>query len=130
MKYWITEVQKLGPFWLLTLVPRSKDDEPINLIITTTYWQKLKSIDIERISKAIKSDGCSNVPEFYHPGCVMHDFWYRTHQDFSGETITKAEADKRFRLYIQSKSKFGRFSPMSWWRWLGVKWFGQKAWSE
>ena len=35
--------------------------------------------------------------------------------------ITRREADARFRRCLQKHSKLGRFSPMSWWRWLGVR---------
>ena len=89
------------------------------------YWEQVRAVADE-----IESDGCSKVPDFYGIACAEHDIHYRLHHRLDGSPITKAEADWEFRQAIQSHSKLGRFSPMSWWRWLGVKWFGQKAWED
>ena len=94
----------------------------------------------------IHSDGCSGVPDFYKEACLQHDLSYfyarcpvsaykcylEGIEDVWGaaQVITKAHADAVFRRTIQAKSKLKRFSPMSWWRWLGVKWFAGKAWNS
>lgn len=98
--------------------------------LSTKDWRFLSDEDLKSIEEFIKSDGCTGVPEFYHKECVKHDWWYRTHIDFCGSPIKKAEADTRFRQGIQHKSKFGFLSPMAAWRWLGVFFFAQSAWEE
>jgi len=77
---------------------------------------------------ALKADGCTGVPDFYLFGCLEHDIAYRTHRDPYGFPLTREDADQRLRWYIQMRSPFGLLSPMSWWRWLAVKWFAGKAW--
>mgnify|MGYP003524634728 CR=1 FL=1 len=89
------------------------------------YWVRVQDRAIE-----LKSDGCTGVPDFHLKCCLEHDAHYRLHCDMDGNPITKSEADKQFRLCIQQESKLGRFSPMSWWRWLGVKWFGRHSWTK
>lgn len=89
---------------------------------------ELSDLDVYRISDYIKSDGCTNAPDFYLKACRIHDWYYRTHIDFDETPITKDEADKRFRFLMQRESVLGRFSPMATWRWLGVKLFGHSAW--
>lgn len=78
----------------------------------------------------LKSDGCTRVPDFYLDGCFEHDVAYRSGHDPLGQQVTRREADKRFRWYIQVESPFGAFSPMSWWRWAMVRLFGGKAWRK
>lgn len=79
---------------------------------------------------ALGGDGCSGVPDFYVDGCHEHDIAYRTHRDPLGKPIDKKEADKRLRWFIQDHSIFGRFSPMSWWRWWFLDTFIKRAWHE
>lgn len=98
--------------------------------LTTYDYRKLTKRDIKKLAKFVCSDGCTGVPEFYRESCIVHDFWYRTHRDLDGSEITKAEADRRMRVMIQDRSPAGVFSPMSWWRWAGVKLFASKAWAE
>ena len=90
-----------------------------------SYW-----LHIRVRAKKLNADGCSGVPDFYLDACLEHDTHYRTHQWLDTEPIFKSEADARFRQVIQSRSIFGVMSPMSWWRWVGVKAFGQKAWNH
>jgi len=78
---------------------------------------------------SIGADGCTGVPDFYLLGCLEHDIAYRTHCDPLGAAITKAEADLRFKWYIQQHSWFGSWSPMAWWRWGAVKHFADRAWN-
>lgn len=97
--------------------------------LSTTDHFALTDNDVERIRLYIRSDGCTGVPDFYFAECVKHDFYYRTHVGFDGKVIKKSEGDCRFRQGIQRKSKLGFFSPMAWWRWLGVQGrLGHKAW--
>lgn len=98
--------------------------------LSTLNYLNFTKFDINVISDLIKSDGCTNVTDLYFPACVVHDFWYSYHLDFDGTEISKQEADKRFRKYMQKLSPFGIFSPMSWWRWVGVKAFGKKFWDN
>mgnify|MGYP001565045051 CR=1 FL=1 len=76
----------------------------------------------------LKSDGCTGVPDFYRLGCLEHDVAYRSGKDPHRSPITRREADKRLRWYIQKESAFGVCSLMSWWRWIAVRLFAGKAW--
>ena len=96
--------------------------------LSTSDPLKLTDNDMQKIRFFVHSDGCTKVPNFRKDECYKHDFYYRTHVDFSGHVIRRRDADKLFRLGLQSKSWFGEFDPMSWWRWLGVRLFGAKAW--
>ena len=89
---------------------------------------------VRQKAKELGSDGCSGVPDFHLDGCFEHDIAYRTGCDVYGNPITRAEADRRFRIYIQkhsplAKLKLGFFSPMSWWRWAGVRLFGGSSYT-
>lgn len=99
--------------------------------LSTSNHLDLTPTDIKNIKLYINSDGCTGVPDFYVDECIKHDFYYRTHTDFTGKLISKEDADTRFRLGIQNKSKlnklnfwkfrFGVLSPVSWIRYLGVR---------
>jgi hypothetical protein len=69
--------------------------------------------------------GCTAVPDFYKECCWEHDHAYRTGRTIEGAPISRKEADKWLRDCIQNRSKLGKFSPMSWWRWTGVRMFGR-----
>lgn len=97
-------------------------------LLSTRDWRKLTDADFAQIDTYINSDGCTGVPDFYRRGCVIHDFYYRTHRNLDGTPITKRQADRVLRLYIQSKSLFGIFSPMAWWRYWGVRKLAVRAW--
>ena len=87
--------------------------------------------DFKKIKKFINGDGCTGVPDFFSNGCAGHDWMYRTHRDFYGRYITSDVADKFLKNYIQSKSWFGKYSPMAWWRYYALKKvFGRRAWEE
>lgn len=98
--------------------------------LSTSDPNALTATDIDKIRWFIKSDGCSKVPDIFVEECIKHDFYYRTHHDFSGRLIRKQDADLRFRRGIQNKSKFGILSLLSWWRWLGVVLFAHAAWNS
>lgn len=91
---------------------------------------KFTNRDLRLISEYINADGCTGVPDFYVCSCIVHDFYYATHRDFKGNIISKLEADRTFKKLIQHKSFWGKFSPMSYWRYLGVRLFGGKAWED
>lgn len=78
---------------------------------------------VRELARVEKSDGCTGVADFYVDCCYLHDHFYRVgeHWKVGGGPVTRAEADKALRQCIQSRSKFGRFSPMSWIRWAGVR---------
>lgn len=90
-----------------------------------SYWD-----DVRVRAAELGSDGCSGVPDWHLDACLEHDIHYRTHRTLAGDSITKAQADTLFRQRIQADSRLGVFSPMSWWRWAAVAWFGQKAWDH
>lgn len=96
--------------------------------LSTNDPSKLTDEDMQKIRFFVHSDGCTNVPNFRKDECYKHDFYYRTHVDFSGRVIRRKDADALFRLGLQSKSWFGEFDPMSWWRWLAVRLFAARAW--
>jgi hypothetical protein len=91
----------------------------------TEFWDKVKALAAE-----LKTDGCTGVADIRVECCWRHDIAYFTGKDIDGEPITKEEADTLFRLCIQKRSKLGKYSPMSWIRWLGVKYLGTGTWGK
>lgn len=87
------------------------------------YWDRVRAR-----ARELGSDGCTAVPDFYLDSCLEHDIHYRTHAWLDGSPITRSQADQRFREVIQSRSWFGVASPMSWWRWAGLRLGGDAAW--
>lgn len=79
------------------------------------YWVKVR-----RAAKALGSDGCTGVPDFYLDACLEHDVHWRTGHTVFGNRISLWAANRRFRQVIQSRSPLGRFDPLSWWRWAAV----------
>ena len=89
------------------------------------YWAA-----VQAEASSLNADGCSHVTEAYRSCCLEHDIHYRTHKTIYGDDISRTEADARFRQCMQDRSRFGKSSPMSWWRWAGVRLFGRKAWRD
>ena len=98
------------------------------------YWAWLSAQ-----AHAAHSDGCTLVSEMFHECCEEHDLAYRYGKDpwsayifgwEDAESITRAEADARFRQCIQERSHLGKASPISWIRWAGVRLGGWKAWGK
>lgn len=87
------------------------------------YWTRVRVR-----AWSLGTDHCSGVPDFYSDCCDEHDIAYRTGATVDGETLTRAEADARFRRCIQSRSWLGWFSPMALWRWAGVRLGGGSSW--
>jgi hypothetical protein len=79
------------------------------------YW-----FQVRIIADMMRSDGCTGVAEFYRDSCLEHDIHWRTGRTIHGLPLTTAQSNTRFRLVIQSRSRLGRFSPLSWWRYVGV----------
>ena len=98
--------------------------------LSNTDPKLLTKSDITNIKLYIDSDGCTGVPDFYKEECIKHDFYYRTHHNFEGKLITRDIADKLFLEGIRNKSKLGKFSPMAFWRYLGVRLCGKSAWED
>lgn len=85
----------------------------------------------------IKSDKCTFALDVHTWCCYEHDLAcsygkdpreaYRLYKEGFEDVwrlaafIKRSEADKRFRLCLQEHSKLGKWSPMSWWRWVGVR---------
>lgn len=72
---------------------------------------------------AVFSDGCTGVKDYYIRACHEHDYHCLEGRTLFYDPITRREADARFRHVIQMLSPLGRLSPMSWWRWAGVRLF-------
>ena len=105
------------------------------------YWDWIKEE-----ARRIKSDGCSNVPDFHVDACWEHDlsYWYakcprsayKHYCDGVGlywsvaDSLSRGEADAQFRRRHQERSVFGKGSPMALWRWAGVRLGGWKPWSN
>lgn len=105
---------------------------------------------IDQEAAKINSDGCSCVPDFYLKCCKVHDLaYYYARSPYSAynyylttaapddekawryaDHITQADADGMLKKCIQECSRFGRFSPMAWWRYWALRKFGQKAWNS
>jgi len=80
---------------------------------------------VHRNATEQQSDGCTDVPEFYHACCELHDTFYRTGRSWrDGEPVTRREADAALRDCIRGCSRFGFWSPMALWRWVAVRLFG------
>ena len=79
------------------------------------YWGRVRWV-----AKEMGSDGCTGVADWHLDACYEHDLHWRTGLTLDFKPITTAQANRRFRLVIQSRSWCGRLSPLSWLRWIGV----------
>jgi len=84
--------------------------------LSTSDPDKLTREDIDKIRWFIRSDGCSGVPDICVDECIKHDFYFRTHHDFSGKLIRFEEANSKFRNGLLKK----RHYLLAWERWIGV----------
>jgi hypothetical protein len=96
--------------------------------LSTLQYRRFTKEDLDKLAKKCNSDGCTGVSNIHVDACIVHDFLYTYHVDFYGNPITQEYADKVLREIIQQKSVFGVFSPMSWWRWIGVRIAGKSHW--
>src|SRR5687767_7023163 len=97
----------------------------------------------------IDTDGCSAVSGVRVECCYEHDLHYfygrdardayRYHRSSpnpvgdigvwrQAKPISFEETNVRFRKCLQARSTAGRYSPLSWWRWLGVTLFSKHVW--
>lgn len=90
-------------------------------------------------AKLVGSDGCTVVADIYLPCCYEHDLGYHYGKDprqafrygwDRAAFISRGEVDKRFRECIQAGSPVGKWSPVSYIRWLGVRIGGWWAWKH
>lgn len=82
---------------------------------TSIYWRWVR-----QDARKVGSDGCTAVLDICLDACLEHDIHIRRGLTIFDKTISPAQAHRRFRLVIQSRSPLGRWSPLSWWRWAGV----------
>jgi hypothetical protein len=90
--------------------------------MSQSYWERVRDRAAE-----IGCDGCSMALGAHLDCCLEHDVHYRTGARLDGTPITKADADWRFLSCMQSRSRFGWFSPMAWGRYAAVKTFGRPS---
>jgi hypothetical protein len=87
------------------------------------YWLAIK--------KAIKSDGCTKVPDAgTGPCCIGHDLRYKFGIDEYGQLCNKKQADSYLRKCIEHQSVLKRWSLIARIYWLGVKEFGAWAYAS
>ena len=84
--------------------------------------------ELAKKAAELKFDGCTGVADFHLPCCYHHDLMYRTGKDIYGTEVSRKEADYEFMLCIQSRSRLGKFSPMAFVRWVGVRLLASRAW--
>jgi hypothetical protein len=87
--------------------------------------ESLTDEHVKLIEEAIQSDGCTIVSELYHECCVVHDLGYQFAIDPWGRQVTKGQIDTAYRQCMEQRSKLGRYNPISWMRYLGVRAFGR-----
>ena len=88
---------------------------------TRDYWNRVRDTAAE-----LGCDGCTMASGAFLDCCLQHDVEYRLGTTIDGEPITFDEADTRFRNCMFMRSKLGYFSPVAWYRYAAVKWFGKK----
>lgn len=79
------------------------------------YWERIRNRAAE-----LGTDGCTGGSAAFRDCCFEHDVHWRTGQTIDGMPITAKEANTRFRSCMQSRSRFGWWSPVAWWRWAVV----------
>ena len=102
----------------------------LDVWLAETAYYKPYWCDVEKRAKALESDGCSGVPDWFIWTCWEHDIHNRTHKFLCGCSITFKQAAYVFRVRIQQGSYFGRLSPLSWIRWVGILFLARKAWEN
>jgi hypothetical protein len=107
-----------------------------------TFWNWVRSE-----AAVISADGCSGPAAGFHIECCYeHDLGYFYAKDprdaylkFRGgavdpwadaKPVSRRDVDARFRRCLQQRSTAGKYSPLSWWRWVGVRMGGRKSWAK
>jgi hypothetical protein len=117
-----------------------KGESARQLWIRPTFWNWVRSE-----AELISTDGCSGVTGAEIDCCYLHDLLYYhgadPHEAYRqyrvgrlepwvyARRVSRAEADKHLRRCLCNRSAFGTYSPMAWWRWLGVRLWGGAAWA-
>lgn len=83
----------------------------------TAWWTRAADT-----AKALGSDGCTGVSQLFSPCCQLHDILYRAHVKTPAE---RKRADRAFLKCMQAHSRFGRWAPLAWIRYGGVRLFGR-----
>jgi hypothetical protein len=115
--------------------------DPVTEVRLATYWEWARAE-----ASLIDTDGCSKVSGIHVECCYEHDLSFFAAKDprdaylrwrlgdpepwKCAKPITFGEANRRFRKCHQARSKFGMYSPMAWFRWLGVKFLSKQAWDK
>lgn len=89
------------------------------------YWEYILGR-----AREIQSDGCTWVAEIYQRACYEHDLHYKFAKNSAGERIGRGWADAVFRERMQQMSLLGEVSPLSRWRWVGVRVLGFGIWNR
>lgn len=106
---------------------------PLPDIHDKDYWASIKTwANAPKLKNPSEknSDGCTGVRDLYVQACWEHDYHYTYARTFYGDPIDRSFADHRFRDVVQMLSVFHQESPLSWWRWVGLRIFGGKAWND
>jgi len=103
------------------------NSELLDLIesLSTSDPDKLTKVDIDRIRWFIRSDGCTGVLDIYTDECVKHDFYFRTHHDFSGKLIRFSTGNK---LFFKGLARYNLLVAIV--RYIGVTLFGKRYWDS
>lgn len=107
-----------------------KNREGLDEWLAETAWHRRYWVNVKEEAAILGADGCTGVPDWYGWTCLEHDIHYRTHQFTCGCPIDREQADYILRVRIQQASPLGKFSPVSWVRWLGVRLLAQRAWDH
>ena len=80
---------------------------------------------VRRIARALRSDGCTGVPDFTITDCCYeHDIYYRTHRRVGSEkSISRWRADWRLMRCIQRRGTWPEAIFVAPAYWIGVRLF-------
>lgn len=79
------------------------------------YW-----VMVRKAAVVLKSDGCTCSPDIYVDACYEHDVHWRTGRTVFGVPITTAQANRRLRRVMESRSRLGGHSFLARWYWYGT----------
>lgn len=101
--------------WFLQTLSTSDPD-----FFTDEDWQLIRVYT--------RSDGCSMVSNWHEKACWEHDFYFRTHHDFSGRVISFSRSNFLFLRRICKLSIWGILNVRAYLRFFAVSLFGHGAW--